>query len=397
MKMLYMANARIPTEKAHGLQIMKMCAAFARKLDVELVVPFRLQTRLMKQIADVYNYHAVERKFAIRRIFSFDFTPPLDSRLSYRTQLLQSMLHWLLSVCFGVVSTIYALTRAASLVYSRDFLTCFFLLLFRPLHRKKIFYEAHDFPKTRLGGLLRCMPVRYVDGLIVINGQLKEVYRSRKIPSEKILVAPDGVDLQLFSADLQKDGARQELNIPGGKYVLCYTGHLYRWKGVHILAQAMKALPENCLLYIVGGTLKDISALEEFITVENIPNVVIAGYVSPGLVPRYLAAADVLVLPNTSGESISRLYTSPLKLFEYMAVRRPIVASDLPSLREILSEDNAILVKPDDPTALAEGIRRVMEDGALAGRLAENASRDAQAYSWEKRAERIIEFTVGKN
>ena len=65
MKMLYIANARIPTEKAHGLQIIKMCAAFARKLDVELVVPFRLQAKLMKQVADVYDYYAVEKKFVI--------------------------------------------------------------------------------------------------------------------------------------------------------------------------------------------------------------------------------------------------------------------------------------------------------------------------------------------
>jgi len=392
MRMLYVANARIPTEKAHGLQIMKMCAEFARKLDVTLAVPIRFQTRLMKQVTDVYDYYAVEKKFGIKRLFSLNLTPALDSRLSYRTQWLQNWLNWLPSITFGIVSAVYALARSASLVYSREFLTCLFLLLLRPLHRKRIFYEMHDFPEAKLGRQLKCRSMRRFDGLIVIGGLLRELCLSYNIPSEKILVAPDGVDMQLFSADIQRERARQELNISVGKRVLCYTGHLYRWKGVHVLAQAMKALPEDSLLYIVGGTPKDISAFGEFINAENIPNVVIAGYVSPKSIPVYLAAADVLVLPNTAGEAISRLYTSPLKLFEYMAAGRPVVASDLPSVREIMSEANAILVPPDNPAALAEGIRRVLEDKELGRKLAQQAFEDAQLYTWEKRAEKIMAF-----
>jgi len=73
------------------------------------------------------------------------------------------------------------------------------------------------------------------------------------------------------------------------------------------------------------------------------------------------------------------------------------VASDLPSVREILNERNAVLVKPDDPGTLAEGIRRVLEDEALGNRLAEKAFADVQLYTWEKRAERILEFITNKS
>jgi len=390
--MLYIANARIPTEKAHGLQIMKMCHEFAKKLEVELLVAHRFQTKLMKQIADVYDYYTVEKRFNIRRIFSLNLTPPLDSRLSYRTQSVQRLSHWLQSICFGLVSAIYSLTRSARLVYSRDFFSCLFLFWLRLLHGKRIFFEAHDFPLTKLGSRLRCWPLRHIDGLIVISRKLAELYQSQGIPPEKMLVAPDGVDLPLFSTGLQRESSREELGIPHNKKVICYTGHLYRWKGTHILAPAMKKLNDNYLLYVVGGTPEDIPEFEKFVSANRIPNVIITGYVPPKLIPKYLAAADVLVLPNTSEEAISRLYTSPLKLFEYMAARRPIVASDLPSVREILNEENAMLVSSDDPKALAEGIQKLLTNEELGKKLAENAFKEVQLFTWEKRAEKILEF-----
>ena len=393
-QLLYIANARIPTEKAHGLQIMKMCHEFARKLSVELVVPRRFQTKFMKQVSDSYEYYAVEKTFNIRRLFSLNMTPPLDSRLSYWTQSVQRLTYWQQSICFGLASTIYSLTRSAKLVYSRDFFTCLFLSLTKPLHGKRIFFEAHDFPHTRLGCRLRCWLLRRIDGLIVINRSLGELYQSQGIRPEKKLVAPDGVDLKPFSENLEREIARAELGLPSRKKIACYTGHLYRWKGVHILAQAMKELVDECLLYVVGGTLKDIEEFNEFISVNQIPNIIVVGYVPPKLIPKYLAAADILVLPNTSEEAISRLYTSPLKLFEYMAAQRPIIASGLPSIREILNEENSLLVSPDDSTALADGIKKALKDEEMSQKLAGNAFRDVQLYTWERRADRILEFML---
>jgi glycosyltransferase involved in cell wall biosynthesis len=388
--MLYIANARIPTEKAHGWQIMKMCAEFAKKLEVELVVPWRFQTKFMKQIRDVHDYYAVGKTFHIKRIFSLNLTPPLDSRISRWIQLVQPILHWQQSLCFGLISSFYTLTRPVEVVYSRDFFTCLFLYLLRPLHQKRVFFEEHDaFPSTKLGASLKCWPLRHIDGIVVVTRHLGKAYQSKGIPSENILVAPNGIDVKQFPSNLERKIAREELGIPPDKKVICYTGHLYRWKGTHVLAQAMKKLNDDYLAYFVGGTPKDISEFKEFVSASQISNVITAGYMPPKMIPKYLAAADVLVLPNTSEEAISRLYTSPLKLFEYMAARRPIVASDLPSIREILSEETATLV---NPTALAEGIKRAIEDEKLGKKLVENAFKEVKLYSWEKRAEKIIQF-----
>ncbi|MFQ5627042.1 MAG: glycosyltransferase, partial [Methyloligellaceae bacterium] len=119
----------------------------------------------------------------------------------------------------------------------------------------------------------------------------------------------------------------------------------------------------------------------------------LVGYVEPSRVPTYLAAADVLVLPNSGVTDISRYYTSPLKLFEYMATGRPIVASDLPAMQEVLVEgETALLVPSDDPAALAAAICRLRSRPALAQRLAQQAKRAVGAYAWDQRATRLLNF-----
>ena len=109
-------------------------------------------------------------------------------------------------------------------------------------------------------------------------------------------------------------------------------------------------------------------------------------------IPLYLKAADVLVLPNKKGESISEKYTSPLKLFEYMVSQRPIVASNLPSIREILNENNAILFEPNNFKSLALGIKKLIQNKDLAEHLANQAWLEAQKYTWSTRTKKIIEF-----
>ena len=391
-RMLYIANARIPTEKAHGLQIIKMVEAFARTIDVKLIIPHRFQSKALKQVKDVYDYYDVAKIFDITHILSFNLIPPLGSRISNYMGSLLPLLNWQGRICFGIIVAFYALVNRASVIYSRDIFACFFLYLLRPFTKSKLFFEEHEFPKTSLGAKLRRWLLKRINGTVVITHQLAKAYREGGVLAEKILVAPDGVDAKLLSFELAKTRAREELGIPRNKRVIGYTGHLYPWKGTHTAAQAMKTLPDNYLLYIVGGTPEDIENFKKYINDHIIQNVIVVGYVAPKQVPKYLAAADILILPNTSADDMARLYTSPLKLFEYMAARRPIVASDLPSIREILNEENAILVKPDDPLALAEGVTKISENKALADSLVRKAFQDVQLFTWDKRAEKVLEF-----
>ena len=103
-------------------------------------------------------------------------------------------------------------------------------------------------------------------------------------------------------------------------------------------------------------------------------------------------AADVLVLPNRRDGGQSEYFTSPMKMFEYMASGTPLVASNLPSLREVLSETNAFLVEPDSASALAAGIREVLSRPEQAQSRALQAHHDVAKYSWHQRAQGIIKF-----
>jgi glycosyltransferase involved in cell wall biosynthesis len=172
-----------------------------------------------------------------------------------------------------------------------------------------------------------------------------------------------------------------------------YAGHLYPWKGVETLLGALAAAP-GLRGRVIGGhpSEPDLARVRQFAATLGLgERVEFTGMKAPGEVAALLREADLLVLPNRA-TSVSASYTSPLKLFEYLAAGRPIVASDLPALREILRDrENAWLVPPDDPGALAAALETIARDKALAVRLAKAAFESAGAYSWDRRAERLEE------
>ena len=396
MRLFYISNARIPTEKAHGIQIMKMCEAFSQNsAEVILVHPYRVQTKEMKAVTNIWDYYSVDEKFKIICLPSID----LAVLLRIRPKFFERPWFLIQSLSFALVCFLWLLFQKLNyddIIYSRDHFSLSLISVFKTFMRAHIFYEAHVFPqsKKKLGIFL----FSRLDGLIVITQKLKEFYINAGVPFEKVFVAPDGVDLKRFKITSSKEETRRKLGLPLDNKLVLYTGQLFPWKGIYTLAKATNFINTNGTIVIVGGMPEDIENLRRFVIEENIQNVELKGFVWPSLVSLYTKAADVLVLPNSASEEISKHFTSPLKMFEYMASRRPIVASDLPSIREILRDgENAILVEPDNPEALAQGIMRVLEDVELARRISEQAFRDVQNYSWDERVKRIIKFISGQS
>ena len=257
----------------------------------------------------------------------------------------------------------------------------------------RIVYEIHDMPRDFLDSLAIKVLKTFCDyEIVVITRSLaRDLADDYDLPEEKILVLPDGVDLEKFQKKHSREEARSILSIPEEKKVVVYTGNLFAWKGVYTLLEAAK-LSTDALFVVVGGSEKEIIDYKK--AARDVVNVSVVGYVEHEEVPKYLMAADVLVLPNSATYKMSHSYTSPLKLFEYMAMNKPIVASSLPSIQEILEDEkNAYLVSPDDERSLAEGIRKAMTDPQKET-IAENAYQDVKGYSWQKRAETIIERVV---
>lgn len=367
MKIFYIANSRLPTEKAHGIQIMEMCSAFsALGHEVELIVPDRRNCIGVSPFA----YYGKAETFKITRLPDWDL-------------LKHGPIGFVIQSLRFAFRTVHYIRGKEGIVYSRDE---YALALLKVFSGRRCYYEAHDIRRNFFLNLM----LRRVDGIIAITQGLKDRLIAKGIPAEKILVAADGVNLEPYRLVRDKKECRQKLRLPMDKKLVVYTGHLYKWKGAEILAQAAAELGPDTNVVFVGGTVADIDHFNSLFSKDD--KLIVTGHRPHSEIAWYQMAADVLVVPNTQKAEISARYTSPMKLFEYMASNRPIVASDLPSLREVLDERNSLLVAPDDAKGLARGISRLLADEALGRSLAVQARNHVERFTWQARSARIIDF-----
>lgn len=361
MNIRYVANIRLPTEKAHGVQIMKMCEAFASLgHTVELVVTDRA-THIPD---DPFSYYGVEANFTIQRIPVPEilFLGPLG----FIAQ----------SYVFAWRSSAYLRDRQSDIVYGRDERV---LSLFVRRGFRCVVWESHT---GSWNAAVRHL-AKNISRIVTISEGLRGFYVSRGIPREKVIVAHDGIDPEQFARPLSKEGARARLGLPLDKKIAMYIGRLDGWKGSGTFLDASHLLSKDWLAVVIGGEPGQVEDLRG-----RYPGVHFLGFLPYRDLSDNQQAADVLVLPNTGTDTVSATFTSPLKLFSYMASGVPIVASDLPSIREILDERSAVLVPPDDPTALARGI----EEAQGAPDRAVAAQELAKGFSWRARAEKIVQL-----
>jgi len=384
-KLLYImaGGSTIPNEKAHSVQIMKMCEAFTRMgLEVELFTPdIRIDRKL--ENVDPFKYYGIEDRFKITRI------PCLDLGSVYKHKYVKK-LFYVQAFFYAFMATFYALRRNSDIIYTRDFYTA--LILTTLGKRDNIVYEIHEFPRGYIRKFLELQMAGKIH-CVFISSTLKSLFEQHV--HGKFLVAPDGVDLGMFDK-IRNEDIEEVWKVLGirNQKVVGYMGQLYTRgmeKGAMDLIDAMKDLDDSVCVF-VGGPNSAIERYKELVRVKELEDrVIFVGRIPPSDVPRYIKALDVCAMPFPWTKHYA-YFMSPLKMFEYMASKKPIVATDLPTIREILNEDNAVLVKPSDPEALAGGIRRILEDERFARKISEKAYKDVKQYSWEKRAERILEF-----
>ena len=360
MKILYLANIRLPTEKAHGVQIMKTCEALAQSgADVELVVP----TRMNSISEDPFEYYGVSRSFRVTTLT----VPDLVS--------LESAGFFLTSLYFAERARWLASFRESEIIYSRDALVLSqYILLGR-----RLVYEAHGAP-----ALLARLVARFAYRIVVISKATGESFISVGVPREKIIVAPDGVDLEAFDHPESKEAARGRLGLPQDKKIVLYVGRVDGWKGVDTLCDAAAFLADDTQVVIIGGEPEQVKLLQT-----RYPNVLFLGFRPYRELADNQAVADVLVLPNTGKSEVSMLYTSPLKLFTYMASGVPMVVSDTPATREVLDDGDAYFFTPDDAGSLADNIQIALDNEDQSLGMATRARSKASEYTWEERAREI--------
>jgi len=391
MRFVLLANARVPSEKAHPLQIMHMAEAFAAHgIETFLLYARRANTDAMREIKDPYAHYCIDRTFALVGFPCLDLIKrfTLDWPMFNRGPL-RLLAHLIQLWTFTLSALVMGRRLSGDVVYSRDlFPLTLVALCWR--HRNRTCFEAHTLPRSSISQILHLWALQRIDRVVVISSPLSRWYVTRGVPADRILVAHDAVRIATFASQ-SKACARRMLGLTPTAQIVCYLGHLYRWKGVDTLVAATAHMPDTIQIAIVGGVEPDSSRIRKL--ARGRCNVIMTGHLAPSDARRYLAAADVAVIPFSGQTVISREHTSPLKMFEYMASGVPIVASDLPSLREVLrDEHNALLVSADDEAALGAAVMRLLGDDVLADRLARTAHEEVAERTWNRRAARIVEF-----
>jgi glycosyltransferase involved in cell wall biosynthesis len=274
-------------------------------------------------------------------------------------------------------------------------------------------YEIHDLPQGRMGPLMLrwFLKGEGARALVVITLALRNAIEEKygkllndgKGHSIPLIVEPDGVDLARFQKISNPQQARNSLSrslpLLPSSFLVGYTGHLYPGRGSEMILAIADQLPDVRFL-LVGGEPADVKRVRQKVDNLGLENITLTGFIPNAEIAQYQAACDILLMPYqrkvaaSSGGDIAK-YFSPMKLFEYMACGRPIISSDLPVIKEILNQENAILLPPEDLAAWVSAIEDLCKNPEKGAKLAALAQQDVQKYSWESRAQNIISTVHG--
>jgi glycosyltransferase involved in cell wall biosynthesis len=233
----------------------------------------------------------------------------------------------------------------------------------------------------------------------VVSRPLKDELVGRGVPAEKILVNPNGVDPDQYSPQVDREAIRRKYALKD-KTVIGFIGTFGRWHGAENLVEAYGQLlgerpefRETTRLLMIGDGVR-MSEVKLAIQGRDLADFcVLTGLVPQKEGPSYLSACDILASPTLPNPDGTPFFGSPTKLFEYMAMGKGIVASNLDQIGEVLKHDEtAWLVKPGDTPALAEGLKILIEDPSRRKRLGEAARKEVAAkYTWKEHTHKIIE------
>lgn len=374
-KIIYISHWRFPSEKTMTPLILKTCEGFLEEgFDVELWIPKRPNPAFSG--IDPFLQHGIKERFPIRALPVATFVKHLGKF---------SFLLMVFTFNISVYLRLHKERKNGSVIlYGHDLRD----FIFPSLLRIPLFVEIHDFYESSLRFLNRAVLAR-TSGLIVTNTFKQKALVSRyNFKEERMICQPNAVSYEMFDISTSQSEAREILGLPPQGKILLYTGHLFSWKGVYTLAEATPFLPHDTHVYFVGGTPEDRAALEKFVKEKNLPRIVFLPHQPHSKIPFFQKAADVLILPNTAKEAASKYETSPVKLFEYMASGVPIVASEVPSIKEIVSSKEVFFFTPDDPQSLASAVKEIFHTEKAKERT--RASQVlAQKFSWKSRAQAI--------
>jgi len=371
LRVIYVASPELFSKGASAVHVMKMCQAMGRLgVDTELLLSSNHPED------EIRTYYGVEDNFSIEKLPYF------------RNSSLRNIVH-------GALASFRtrARRRGFDLVVTRNIVYAYLGTVFL---RIPTVYDAHHPLVKGARRLFKSFKdSKYLVRFSTNSEGLANIYLSLGLPPGKLVIAHNGVDLEDYESLPGAREARAGLGLPPERKIVCYSGNIYGGRGINQLIECAKKL-KDVLFLIVGGLDNDVDRIRKLAQSQNAGNVMLTGFVPQKSVHLYLASADALVLPYTQemtikGGTKAKNFTSPIKLFEYMASGKPIVASAIPSVAEVLRDgSNSLLVEPGSSESLCLGISKVLDNGQYAEAIARGALSDVKNYSWEGRAKKLL-------
>ena len=377
MRIAAISNSHIPSATANSIQAMKVCDALVDwGHDVHLIIPAEAPDCSWEVLARQYG---VSHPFPIQRLTSRRVLKRLD---------------------FVWCAHAAARRWKADLVYT-------WLPQSAALEawlRTPVVLEMH----ADVAGLFGAWWLRQFWAgkrkrrlLVTTEALRRALERSTRIefPSTSVQVAPNGVDLDRYRDLPQPTEARKQLHLADAMTV-GFTGHFYPGRGIDLLFELAKAVPNVQFLW-VGGTPDAVEHWRQRLEAAHQTNVMLTGFVENSRLPLYQAAAEILVMPYgrrvaaSSGQDISEVI-NPMKMFEYMAAGRAIITADLPSIREVLDDSRAVFCPVGNISAWQTAIHELAEDADRRTMLATNARREVVKYTWRARAQSAMQGMCGE-
>ena len=378
MRIAYCTNVRLPSERAHGHQIAQVCDALVHLgHSVQIFAPVRRSVIL----EDYHTYYGAEKAVEISYLKSFDqnafgirlgllglLISNISLRLAYRSALRSE----------DQFDLLYTRTPALlSTLINSDI---------------PVILELHQLPRRNKKAFVsHCNNCSLV---ICLTSAMHDELKECGVKEELLAIEGDAVDLKRFENQLSVSDAREKFGIQTGRPIVGYIGRLKTLGMDKGLKDLLKALASDKKYFglIVGGPEEDRKEYERMaeslgLTVDDCK---FTGSVPAADVPSALAACDILAMPFPDKPHY-RKHMSPLKMFEYMAAKRIILTSDLPTIRDVLSEETAVFCEPDSSESINEALNWIIANPEEAKRRTENAYNLVnERFTWEKRMERIL-------
>ena len=378
MRIAVITNSRIPSLTANSIQAMKVTQALMQLgHDIRLFAPAEVDPVSRETLLTHYGLRLapdLELLPSIKRLKRFDFI--------YHAQRAAQKFH------ADLIYTWLPQSAALGLWFSYP-----------------VILEMHADVTGTMGAwwLRQFWKARGRKRMTVTTSALRKILeRSTSLPlrsersrrtDQAVIIAPNGVELEKYASLPSPSEARRQLNLKDG-FTVGFTGHIYKGRGADLLFELAKQLPQVNFLW-VGGTPDLVEYWRGELQRAGMDNVTMTGFVSHERIPLHQAASDILLMPYSrsisasSGQDIAEVI-NPMKMFEYMASGRAIITADLPVIREVLNENNAVFCEPADLNAWKSAIESLFANESLRMKLGNQARRDVESHTWVKREERAL-------